>query len=265
MYMATVNLHWLNLTRISYIALGAGLGTSLAVFETRLVLSRLATASEATVWEVFPIGVAMFFAPLLATVSLFGVQEYAPFGLFLFFPSMICLFAVSGYTYSKYENANRVYLFVFPYGFKYWTEPNPKVDDRFRYFLQDIASKDADLIWSHIGYPSRYLNELSKRPDLGDNQTRIALFKLLKIMRRVQVVALTHFVGTMVFSVAFMAVIFSGSSGHSLSNGMLNFLMPLAGAVWIALGVDVFVSMRYIKKKANALFSEINAHSLSSV
>lgn len=203
MYMATVNLHWLDLTRIICIALGASFGTVLAVFETRLVLSRLSTASEATVWEVFPIGSAMILAPLLAVVSLFGAQEYVPFGLFLFFPLMICLFIISGYTYNKYESANRVYLFLFPYGFKFWTEPNPKADDRFRYFLQDIASKDADLIWSHIGYPSRYLHELSKNLEVGDSQTRNALFKLLKIMRRVQVTALTHFVGTMVFSAAF--------------------------------------------------------------
>jgi hypothetical protein len=185
MYMAIVNQHWLTINRAGYFLYGVMAGLLLGVVESRIVLSRLSKATaEVTVWEAHPLGLALFGVPFLLVFAVFGSAEYAPFGLFAFFPMMISLFAASGWVYSKYEKANSVHVFVFPYGFRYWQEPNPDNEDRFRFFIQDIASKDTSLLWSHIGYPAIFQRQLTKKQNIGDPQTREALFKLLKTMRR---------------------------------------------------------------------------------
>jgi hypothetical protein len=134
MYRATVNLQWLTSTRIGYLAFGIIAGVALGIFEAKLVLSKLANAVEAKVWQVYPLGGALFGVPLLAVMGFLGSSEYAPFGLFAFFPLMISLFAVSGWLFSRFERDNAVHVFVFAYGFRYWVEPNPGSDDRLRYF-----------------------------------------------------------------------------------------------------------------------------------
>lgn len=49
MYMATVNLHWFTLNRLGYVFYGVLAGLLLGVVESRIVLSRLSKAAEATV------------------------------------------------------------------------------------------------------------------------------------------------------------------------------------------------------------------------
>ena len=265
MYMATVNLHWLTINRLGYLFYGVMAGLLLGVVESRIVLSRLSKAAEATVWEVFPLGLALFGVPFLAVITLLGYSEYAPFGLFAFFPLLISLFAVSGWFYSKYEKANSVHVFVFPYGFRYWLEPNPDNDDRFRFFIQDVASKDTSLLWSHIGYPAVFQRQLSKKQDIGDSQTREALFKLLKTMRRTQIIILTHFALTMVLTLVSFALLFSFFKSTIFSFKVVDVLMPTMLLLWVALGIDLFASMRLLKKKAAAILSNVDTSQLSHV
>ena len=133
------------------------------LLKAELSSAKLSKGNGTTVWQVFPVRLTLLGAPLLVVLTLFGNSEYAPFGLFAFFPLMISLFAVSGWVYSKYEKANSVHVFVFPYGFRYWQEPNPDNDDRLRFFIRDVASRDTALIWSHIGYSAVSLRQLSKK------------------------------------------------------------------------------------------------------
>jgi hypothetical protein len=265
MYMAIMNLHWLTINRIGYLFYGVMAGLLLGILESKIVLSRLSKAAETTVWEVFPVGLALFGVPFLAVITLLGNSEYAPFGLFAFFPLLISLLAVSGWFYSKYEKTNSVHVFVFPYGFKYWLEPNPDNEDRFRFFIQDIASKDTSLIWSHIGYSEVFLRQLRKKQDLGDSQTRESLFKLLKTMRKTQIIVLTHFVLTMVLTLVSFALLFSYFKNTIFSFKVVDVLMPTMLLLWVTLGVDLFGSMHLLKKKAATILSTVDSSKLSSV
>jgi hypothetical protein len=263
MYMAIVNLHWLTENRLGYAFYGVMVGLLLGVVESRIVLSRLSKAAEATVWEVFPVGLALFGVPFLVVITLFGNSEYAPFGLFAFFPMMISLLAVSGWVYNQYEKANSVHVFVFPYGFRYWQEPNPDNDDRLRFFIQEVASKDTSLLWSHIGYSAIFQRQLAKKQNIGDSQTREALFKLLKTMRRTQIIILTHFVLTMVLTLVSFVLLFSFFKSTIFSLKVVDELMPTMLLLWVTLGVDLFASMRLLKKKAAAILSNIDTSQLS--
>jgi hypothetical protein len=265
MYMAIVNLHWLTITRLGYVFYGVLSGLLLGVVESKIALARLSKTSEATVWEVFPVGLLLVGVPFLAAITLFGNSEYAPFGLFAFFPLLISLFAVSGWFYSQYEKANSVHVFVFTYGFRYWQEPNPDNEDRFRYFMQDIASKNTSLIWSYIGYSGVFLRQLTKKQDLGDSQTRESLFKLLKTMRKTQIVVLTHFALTMVITLVGFTLLFSYFKSTIFSFKAVDVLMPTMLLLWVTLGVDLFASMRLLKKKAAAILSNVDASQLSHV
>ena len=77
MYMATVNLHWLTINRLGYVFYGIMAGLLLGVVESRIVLSRLSKATaEVTVWEAYPLGLALFGVPFLLVFDcfwLFGV------------------------------------------------------------------------------------------------------------------------------------------------------------------------------------------------
>ncbi len=149
-------------------------------------------------------------------------------------------------------------LFVFPYGFRYWLEPNPDNEDRFRFFIQDVASKDTSLLWSHIGYSAVFQRQLSKKQDIGDSQTRDALFKLLRTMRRIQIVVLTHFALTMILTLVSFALLFSFFKSTIFSLKVVDVLMPTMLLLWVALGVDLFASMRLLKKKAAAILSNVD-------
>jgi O-antigen/teichoic acid export membrane protein len=130
-----------------YFASGIVAGLVLGVFETRIVIPRLAKNMETFVWQVVPFGIALFGVPLLLVIAFLGVSEYLPFGIYAFFPFVTATCAVSGWYFNKFERENKVGVFMFYYGFKYWIQPNPDYNERFRYFLKDVASKDLSNFW----------------------------------------------------------------------------------------------------------------------
>jgi hypothetical protein len=74
---------------------------------------------------------------------------------------------------------------------------------------------------------------------------------LLRIMRRTQMVVLTHFAVTMIFTFGFMALLFGGMADQiSVSAETLGVIMPLVLAVWVSLGVNLYGSMWHLKRRA---------------
>ena len=124
MYMAIVNQHWFTINRAGYLLFGIMAGLLLGTWKQNCP-SRLSKVLWNNCLGSVSLGLALLGVPFLLVLAVFGTSEYAPFGLFAFFPMMISMFAVSGWVYSKYEKANSVHMFVFPYGFRYWMEPNP--------------------------------------------------------------------------------------------------------------------------------------------
>ncbi len=261
MYLATVNLDWLNLTRFGYLLFGVAAGALLAVLELRVVLSKLSKQSEAFVWEVPLAGLALFMVPFLLVLAFLGSAEYAPFGLFMFFPFMIADLAVSGICFSRYERANEVLVYGFVYGYKYWVQPNPSSDDQFRYFMQAVASKDTTSLWSYMGYSHGFYKKLQRQP-VGDSQTHHALLSLVSVMKKYRVVVLAHFVVTMLLTLILFSVLFSSPYRIVYGIQITDVIMPTLLAVWVSLGINVFASMRLVRRNGASIMTEIDSAKL---
>ena len=150
-FLWSTHFGWLTLARVIYFLFGVTAGVLLGVVEIRLVIPKLVRGKEAFVWQVVPIGIALFGVPLLLVIAFFGVSEYLPFGLYAFFPLITATGATSGWYFNKFEKENKVGIFMFYYGFKYWKQPNPDVSERFDHFLRDVAKKDSSQFWTQLG------------------------------------------------------------------------------------------------------------------
>jgi len=151
MFFGSTNFGWFTLTRQIYFLFGVAAGLFLGVFEARMVISKLVKDTEAFVWQVVPIGTALFGVPLLLVIAFFGVSEYLTFGVYAFFPFITAAGATSGWYFKKFEEENKVDVFMFYFVFEYWKQPNIDVSERFRYFLRDVASKDPSHFWGQVG------------------------------------------------------------------------------------------------------------------
>ncbi|MCW3999174.1 MAG: hypothetical protein NWE93_02935 [Candidatus Bathyarchaeota archaeon] len=260
MYLAVTNMQWLTPMRMGYVVLGVSIGLLLALLETKTVLSKLSKNSEIIVWQVEAAGLVLFGVPLLLVWAL-GGREYVPFGLFAFFPFMITQLAASGYLFDKYDRENNVLVYGFVYGFKYWVGPSSNVDDYVGYFLSAVASKDTASLWSCIGYSHGIYRKLQHK-QIGDSQTQQALLKLLSTMKKYRVIALTHFVATLILTPVLFAVLFSSFDSTVFGVEMPNIIMPALMALWVSLGINVYASMHLVKKSGAQIMATIDSASL---
>ena len=196
-FVVSTNLGWFTLTRQIYLVFGVLAGLLLGVLETRLVIPKLAKNTEALVWQVVPIGVAVFGLPLLIVTLLFGASEYLPFAAYTYFPLIAATGATSGWYFIKFEKENKVHVFTSYFGFEYWTQPTLDSSELFYHFIRDVASKDPYHFWGqigssrgYIGYSKIFMDILDKKPEINP-ATRKDLMKILKTMNKYRWIGLS--------------------------------------------------------------------------
>jgi len=181
LYSASVNLKWFTILRGFYLLLGIVEGLLIGELEARIVTSKLMRETEMITWQILPITAVLFGLPLSLAVTFFGVPEFLPFAAYLMLPFVPVYYATSGWRFHKFERQNKVQVFMFVYGLKYWTEPIVSESDRFYHFMRNVASKDSFSILSQTGYSKKLIATLEERQDI-EPSTRKALFNILQVM-----------------------------------------------------------------------------------
>jgi hypothetical protein len=268
-YFGSTNFGWLTLTRVIYFLFGVTAGVLLGVVETRIVIPKLVKDTEAFVWQVVPIGAALFGVPLLV-IAFFGVPEYLPFGVYAFFPFITATGAASGWYFNKFEKENKVDVFMFYYGFKYWKQPNPDVTERFHYFLRDVAKKDPSQFWTqlgsslnYIGYTNAFRDKLEEKQEI-DPSTRENLLKILKTMNTFRTITLAIFALFLVSFATLMILLFGSAFGYFQFNfNIVDVVGPASGIVLFGFLIGVFVLMKTFQRKISRLLNDIDTSKLT--
>jgi O-antigen/teichoic acid export membrane protein len=263
-FLGSTNSGWFTLSRQIYFLFGVIAGFLLGVCETRIVIPKLANNTETLVWQVVPIGTALFGIPLLIAIAFFGVSEYLPFGLYAFFPAIPATGATSGWYFNKFEKENKVRVFMFYYGFKYLKEPNPEASDRFFYFLRDVASKDPSPFWGHIGYSKVFMDQLEEKRKI-DLSTREELLKILKTMNKYRIIGLVGF-SLFLVSISILFILLFGSAFGCIH---LNFkitdvLGPASGIILFSFFIGFFVLTKTFQRRISRLLTNIDRDKLAS-
>jgi hypothetical protein len=269
-FLGSTNYGLFTLTRQIYFVFGVVAGLLFGVLETRIVIPKLAKNTEAFVWQVAPIGIALFGVPWLLVIAFFGISEYLPFGLYAFFPFITAAGAASGWYFNKFEKENKVGVLMFYYGFKYWKQPNPDVSERFHHFLEDVASKDPSQFWGqigsslgYIGYTKAFMDKLKEEYEI-DLSTREKLIKILKTMNTYRNIALTGFALFLVSCVTLFTLFFGNAFGYiQLNFKITDVLGPASGIILFGFFIGVFVLMETFKRKISRLLTNIDSDKLA--
>jgi hypothetical protein len=249
---------------------GVVAGLLLGVLETRIVIPKLAKDKEAFVWQVVPIEAALFGVPLLLVMALFGVSEYLPFGVHAFFPFITAAGAASGWHFSKFEKENKVSVFMFYFGFEYWTQPTLDYSERFSYFLRDVASKDPHHFWGqlgssrgYIGYSKIFMAMLKEKPEI-DPSTQKDLLKILKTMNKYRSIGLTGFALFLVSVSAIMILLFGSAFGYiHLNFNIVDVVGPASGIIFFSFAIGVLVLMKNFQRTISRLLANIDTSKLA--
>ena len=267
-FLGSTHFGWLTLARLIYFLFGITAGVLLGVVEIRLVFPKLVRGTEAFVWQVVPIGTALLGIPLLLVISFFGVSEYLPFGLYAFFPFITATGATSGWYFNKFEKENKVGIFMFYYGFKYWKKPNPDVRERFHHFLRDVANKDSSQFWTqlgsnYIGYTKAFRNKLEEKQEF-DPLTRENLLKILKTMNTFRIMTLAVFAFFLVSVAILMILLFGTGFGYFQFNfNIVDVVGPASGIIVFGFLVGVIVLMKAFQRKISGLLSSFDTSKLA--
>jgi hypothetical protein len=269
-FSASTNYGWFTLTRQIYFAFGVIAGLLLGVIETRIVIPKLVKDTEAFVWQVVPIGIALFGIPLLLVVAFSGGAEYLPFGVYAFFPFITASGAASGFYFSKFEKKNKVGIFMFYYGFKYWKYPNPDINERFHHFLRDVAKNDPSQFWGrlgsslgYIGYTKIFIGKLEVQQEI-DPSTRENLLKILKTMNRFRIMGLAIFALFLVSVATLLILLFGSAYGYLHFNfNIVDVVGPASGIILFSFAIGVIVLMKSFQRTISRLLANIDTSKLA--
>ncbi|MBN1244013.1 hypothetical protein JXA31_00290 [Candidatus Bathyarchaeota archaeon] len=245
-------------------------GLLFGVLEASLVIPKLVKNKEAFVWQVVPIGAALFGVPLLLVIAFFGVSEYLQFGVYAFFPFLTATAAASGWRFRKFEKENKVDAFMSYFGFEYWTQPTLDYSELFYYFLRDVASKGPHHFWGqlgssrgYIGYSKIFMDMLKEKPEI-DSSTRKNLLKILKTMNKYRYIGLSGlalFIGSIS---VIMILLFGAGLGYiHLNFNVADIVGPASGIILFSFAIGVLVLMKSFQRTISRLLANIDTSKLA--
>ena len=269
-YLATTNLGWFTFPRQIYLMFGIVAGALLGVLETKLVTSKLAKNTDVFVWQITPVGIALYGLPFLLVAAVFGDSEYLPFAVYTFFPFLTATAAASGWYFRKFEKENKVNVFASYFGFEYWKQPRPDYSDLFSCFLRGVGSKDqhnfwkqmGSSSWGYIGYAKIFMDILETKLEI-DSSTRQDLLKILKTMNKYRYIGLGVLAFLLISMSIIMILIFGTAFGHfNFDFNIANVVGPSAGIIIFSAFIGVFVLMRSFQRTMSKLLANIDTSKL---
>jgi len=268
-FSASAILGYFTLPHLVYLVFGIVAGLLLGFLETSLVTSKLAENTEAFVWQVVPVGIALFGLPSLLITAFFGVSEYLSFGVYAFFPFLTTAAAVSGWGFRKFERAKKVNAFMSYFGFAYWTQPALDSTELFRCFLRDVTLKDPYHFWGqigssrgYIGYAKIFMGMLEEKPEITPS-TQKDLINILKTMNKYRWIGLSFLALFFVSTLALMILLFGAGFGYlHFDFYMADFIGPACGIILFSFFIGVFVLMKSFQRKMSKLLANIDTSKL---
>jgi len=257
LYSASVNLKWFTVIRGFYLLTGIAEGVLIGWFEARIVTRKLISETEMIPWQILPMGIVSLALPLFLTFEAFGGSEFLPFAAYLVLPFIPAFYATSGWYYNKFEEKNRVRVFMFIYGLKYWTEPILDASDQFNQFIEAVASKDSFSILSQAGRSKRLIATLQERQEI-ESSTRSVLSNVLKAMNeyrhRLLTVGSAFMISMLVLIVYFFVLASTNTFGlvevadNRIVSGQAISLILLCVPTFSVFG-GVFTAILYLRKR----------------
>ena len=260
LFLGSTNLEWFTPMRLTYLFYGIIIGIFLGLFETKLVLSKLSKNSETLIWQVWIANIVLFGLPLIVLIQIFGNSEFWPFITYVF-PLIPAFLAVSGWYFSKFETINKVNVFVFYFGFKYWKFPSPDIDERFQRFLEDVASKDITQFWGqigsslgYVGYTKIFEKILMEKKDM-DNAKKIKLNRIIKAMNTFRIAAIVCLLIMLISAFTIIILLLGVSSGYfQFKFNIVQFIGPASGVILFGFFTSYFILMYTFQRKMSKLF-----------
>ncbi len=275
LYLASVGLGWFTLIRGFFLPLGAVEGLLVGLYEARVVTRELSKKTETVVWRTLPIS-ALGALPVLLMIIMYGTSEFVPIAAYFVFPFIPAYYASSGWRYRRFEKDRRVQIFMFVYGFWFWTEPLD-TGPRFNQFIAYAVSKDYSGILSQAGYSDKLIAFLKERPKI-ERSTRDSLFKLLDFLRRYRRRALA-FTWTFILSmigliIYFFALAATNAFGFMKVQGgvivegqTISLVLGIVPMVLVFGGVATagVIMRRAYRKRISTLLTSLNLNKLSEL
>jgi hypothetical protein len=245
------------LMRQFYLIFGVLAGIALATIELKLVLPKLIENKETIVWHIIPASAIIFGLPLVLTIALFGVAEYLPFLAYVILSAIPSYLFVSGYFFTKFERANKVKVFAFIYGVKYWRNQLPDISENYYWFLRNVKLKDTTALWWQSGYSKRFFEKVAEDQNI-DLSVRQSLLDILKVMNRFRKAALLSLFLFFVYGIFISILIFGGILGFKLLNiPVVDLVGPLSGLVFIFL-IGFWAIISTFRRTISRLLSSLN-------
>ncbi|MEM0007152.1 MAG: hypothetical protein QXR89_02655 [Candidatus Bathyarchaeia archaeon] len=245
--------------------------------EARIITNKLLRETEVIVWQILLISAALIGLPLLLALILFEASEFLLFAAYLVLPFVPVYSAASGWRFHRFEQQNKVQVFMFIYGFKFWTEPILSDSDRLCHFINDVASKDALAILSQAGYSKKLIVALQERQDI-ETSTKKELSKILLVMNKYKRQMLTVFAAFLIscflLIVYFLVLASTNMFGiveivnHNVVSGQAASLILLCVPTFSVLG-GVFIAAWRLRKRYRKvilrILENLNLDKLSSI
>lgn len=278
LYQASVVLKWFTIIRGFYFLLGVIDGLLIGKLEVRIVTRKLMKETDTLAWQILPISLALCGLPLLLATTFFEISEFLlPFAAYLVLPFVPVYYATSGWLFNKFERQNKVQVFMFIYGLKYWTEPVVSDIDRFHNFLRDVASKDSLSMLSQTGYSKRFMAKLDEMHDI-EVSTRKTLLDVLQVMseyrHRMLTVFATFLISCWLLIVYFFVLVSTNTFGlvevvnHRIVSGQVISLILGCVPTFLVFG-GVFMAIwrlrKRFRKRISIILASLDSNKLSSI
>ena len=254
LYIASVNLQWLTISRALLIVLGVSLGLLLGWLEARTVTSGLSQKEQIVVWQVLAASAVMIGVPLLLAKIFLDSSEFLPFASYLFLPAVPAFGFSSGRIIRSFEQRHKVQVKMFSFGYLYHKEPIIVDADRFSAFMAIVASRDGAGLWQQAGYTKKLKGALESRQDIEPSKKQ-HLLAALKTMARYRSLGLIALSSIIIVGFSVLVVNCSQMLGGPvlLNNSSINILMPILAVYFVILVASVFLMMRMFNSKIAAI------------
>lgn len=158
LYAATLRHDWFTSARQLYLPAGIVTGALGGFIEAKVVTKKLKEDVETVAWSLLPVAV-LWALPFGMVLYFFGIEELLPFATYFFLPSIPAALGTSGFLFRRFERKERVRIFMFVYGYKFWIETPVDLDIELAGFLDAVISKD----FSWVSYYSRHSDGLKEK------------------------------------------------------------------------------------------------------
>jgi len=242
LYAATLRHDWLTSARQLYLPAGIVTGALCGFVEAKVVTKKLKEDVEIVAWSLLPVAV-LWALPFGMVLFLLGVEELLPFATYFFLPSIPAALATSGLLFRRFERKERVQVFMFVYGYRFWIETPVDLSIEFAGFVDAVISQDFSWISYYGRHSDRLKEKLNEIPKHGTQiDTMDFLLRILNLIGDYNKKRFRNGLIFTIFNICWLIVL-----------AIILFVSASFG-IWETYGVQIIVSAMMFAFIANVAF-----------